>query len=812
MKAKLFFLAALCWALVFATQALMGCGRSKPLRPAPPAEKPAADPRPPLETHPDKILEALKDSVHAKLDCSDCHAPPKGDVKPGDVGKGECSSCHEEEAASYASTIHATKFKEGKEEAATCEDCHGVHDVRAPSDEKSTVSVGNTPLTCGKCHENPELAKKLGIKQPRAVRSFVESIHGKALLAGGLVVAPSCADCHGKAHKLFAAEDPRSSVNKFNVVGTCGQCHTGPRREFEKGVHARALEEEAEKAGRKVDYEFRTKAIRAKALDRGARERKKAPIDPAAKPGADKGGAAGEPAAAKAAPSAAKPDPTQPGAAKAPVAKDALAPGASGSAASQAPPPSPAPAASAAPKATPGAPDEKKAEAPTCPTCHTAHEIIEPGARFKLAEDRICGECHKDRTARYRETYHGRAHDLGDVVVAACHDCHGSHEIWASKEPASTLSDGNRLGTCQKCHVGAPANFAGFLSHADHNDRQHYPRLYWAFIGMTALLVGTFGFFGIHSLLWLMRSLVERFRDPVAFKETKRRVREEKGARLYRRFRPIDRFVHVLVIVSFTLLVMTGMPLKFHEKAWAHAFFDQIGGASVAAAVHRFAAIVTLTYFVLHIGSLIVLVRRNRQKYLNDEGAFSLRKFLALAFGPDSPFPRWQDAKDLLGHMKWFFGRGPKPKFDRFTYWEKFDYMAVFWGVTVIGLSGLMLWYPAFFTRFLPGWSINIAHIVHSDEALLAAGFIFTFHFFNSHFRPEKFPYDAVMFSGHITEEELKHERAAQYERMTAAGELENHKQLGEWAQWKLIVNIFGAAAIVLGLALAATIFWAVLH
>jgi len=87
----------------------------------------------------------------------------------------------------------------------------------------------------------------------------------------------------------------------------------------------------------------------------------------------------------------------------------------------------------------------------------------------------------------------------------------------------------------------------------------------------------------------------------------------------------------------------------------------------------------------------------------------------------------------------------PKPEFDRWTYWEKFDYFAVFWGVFIIGSSGLFMWFPTFFTRFLPGWLINIALIIHSDEALLAAGFIFSIHFFNTHFRIEKFPMDTVI-------------------------------------------------------------------
>ncbi len=161
--------------------------------------------------------------------------------------------------------------------------------------------------------------------------------------------------------------------------------------------------------------------------------------------------------------------------------------------------------------------------------------------------------------------------------------------------------------------------------------------------------------------------------------------------------------------------------------------------------------------------------------------------------------------------MKWFVGLGERPQFDRFTYWEKFDYMAVFWGVAMIGASGLVLWFPAVVTHVLPGWVINVAHVIHSDEALLAAGFIFVFHFFNSHFRPQKFPYDPVMFSGHITEEELRHERAALYERMEKQGELDDTVAVGEWPRWKIIINPFGIAAIIIGLLLAAAIFYAML-
>ena len=131
-----------------------------------------------------------------------------------------------------------------------------------------------------------------------------------------------------------------------------------------------------------------------------------------------------------------------------------------------------------------------------------------------------------------------------------------------------------------------------------------------------------------------------------------------------------------------------------------------------------------------------------------------------------------QDLDQFIATMKWFVGRGPRPQYGRWTYWEKFDYFAVFWGIAVIGSTGLTLWFPVFFTRLLPGSFINIATIIHSDEALLATGFIFTVHFFNTHLRPEKFPMDTVVFTGHMPLAELKRDKPLEYEALVASGEL----------------------------------------
>ncbi|MFO0831705.1 MAG: hypothetical protein U0637_07655 [Phycisphaerales bacterium] len=439
-------------------------------------------------------------------------------------------------------------------------------------------------------------------------------------------------------------------------------------------------------------------------------------------------------------------------------------------------------------------------KAPVCTDCHASHEIIQHDkVAFKLASGDRCGKCHEDRIEHYRETFHGKALSLGQSNVAACYDCHGYHDIVPIKDPRSRLHGEQKLKTCQQCHPRATEKFTSYIAHADHTNRQLYPTLYWTFVAMTALVVGTFLFFGAHTVLWFARSAVLYVRDRRAFREIKARAHAD--GENFVRFRPFERFLHVLVMTSFLLLVATGMPLKFYDTGWARELVRWIGGLEAAAQLHRLGAMITFTYFTLHIGSMLVAGFRNRGQF-QEQGRFRLRKFLGVMFGPDLPYPHVQDLKDWWAHQKWFFGKGEQPQFDKWTYWEKFDYMAVFWGVAVIGLSGLVMWFPELFTRVLPGWVINLALIVHSDEALLAAGFIFTFHFFNVHFRPEKFPIDSVIFSGRISKTEMLHERRRWYDRLVASGRLESIRVKDEWTQWRRVVHPLGFLAFGLGLVL----------
>ncbi len=223
----------------------------------------------------------------------------------------------------------------------------------------------------------------------------------------------------------------------------------------------------------------------------------------------------------------------------------------------------------------------------------------------------------------------------------------------------------------------------------------------------------------------------------------------------YWRFNIYHRAVHLLVLVSFFGATISGLPLKYANTGWARWLTRMQGGVAVMGTVHRISAVIIALYCILHLAYIAHYMLARRKK----------------PWGPDTPMPSSKDVRDLWHNILYFLGQGSRPPFDRFAYFEKFDYLAVFWGVPIIGLSGLVLWFPEFFGRFLPGIVINVAYIMHSDEALLAIGFVYIVHIFNTHIRFDEFPLNKVMFTGKVTEEELRHERPLEWERMNAEPE-----------------------------------------
>lgn len=412
--------------------------------------------------------------------------------------------------------------------------------------------------------------------------------------------------------------------------------------------------------------------------------------------------------------------------------------------------------------------EKHNAKSAVCTDCHGAHTVgNSSGDTFKQGISASCGSCHKDELKSYKATYHGQITTLGYVYTAKCYNCHGSHDILKTDDPKSKVHANNRMKTCESCHDGkkelakAPAGFATFQPHGHVNDFKRYPEMWISWQIMVQLLVGTFAFFWLHTALWFYREYKERQKhkhQPRVMAESIPSILQGKHVK---RFSLIWRIGHLTFALSLMILTLTGMPLFYPDAAWAPIIMKALGGPHMAGMIHRVNAVIFAGVFFWHLLYMLWSIAKNWKAF----------KF----FGPNSMIPNLQDGKDMIAMFKWFLGKGPRPVFDRWTYWEKFDYWAPFWGVTIIGVSGLVMWLPNVFGAFLPGWIFNVAAIFHGEEAFLAVVFLFTVHFFNNHFRPDKFPLEVVMFTGSFSIEEFKREHAVEYKRLLETGELQKY-------------------------------------
>jgi cytochrome b subunit of formate dehydrogenase len=738
------------------------------------------------------IIENYSQSIHGQglfqkgltvtATCTDCHEShlvlphtnPLSSIAPRNVAKA-CMKCHARIEQVHTQVIRGELWEREPGAIPACTDCHLPHRVR-----KETTALTLADRECLKCHEQPDLYKEENgdrlsmtvskeeidgsvhqniacVKchsdiDPRLERpcepagpadcanchakiseEYNASGHGVAF-ANNVSEAPRCTTCHGD-HTVRSHRDEDAPVFRAQVPTLCGECHredgaatraadlseTSALTDYSSSVHGRGLTEKGLLPSA-VCIDCHGSHLVLKHTDERSTvfARNVAATCATCHRG---------------------------------IYKQYT-------------------------KSVHFATEQGHRRLPNCTDCHSAHTISHvENDPFMLQVTNQCGSCHDELAETYLETMHGKAYQLGYLASAKCSDCHGAHRILAVDDPASSVGMRNIVGTCQQCHEDANMRFTGYLTHATHHDPAKYPALYYTYWAMTILLVGVFGFFGLHTLLWLPRT------------------------RYYiQRFTIAQRLTHVFVILSFMTLALTGMMLKFSAMPWAAFVADLLGGVRVAGIIHRIAACVTFGYFLFHLAQLARFKKRRR---------LSLRQ---LIFGRNSLMFNVGDARDFWGTLKWFFGRGPRPQYGRWTYWEKFDYMAVFWGVAVIGISGLMLWFPEQFTLAIPGRLINVATIVHSDEALLAVGFIFTIHFFNTHLRPEVFPMDTVIFTGLVPLDEYRKDRPADYARLKKNGELAKRvRRHGMTRRREIAVRVFGYTFLCLGVTVIGLIIHSVL-
>jgi predicted CXXCH cytochrome family protein len=755
----------------------------------------------------DSILTNYSESIHGEglfkkgllttAVCTSCHTAhfqlphtdPRSSIARQNVAR-TCEQCHVRIESVHAKVVRGALWEKAPNQVPACVDCHQPHkarrvfysqgmadrdcmmchsrrDLRGTHDGKPVSMFVDTndiahsrhaKVACAQCHTGatPSLDRPCASVKPRVdcstchaevVGIYQTSVHGK-LAAKGSPDAPECTDCHG-THGVRGHLEPGSRTYARNVPTLCGSCHrTGEKAALRyKGSQTHIVENYAESIHGKGLVESGL-VVTATCADCHSPHGELPAKDPAST-----------------------------------VNRNNIA----------------ATCAKChrgiyeqfeASVHSPTFAKNVKGRLPVCSDCHSSHTIGRTDTEgFKLSIMNQCGQCHEKLAESYFDTYHGKVSKLGFLKTAKCSDCHGAHDILPAFDPRSHLSRQNIVKTCAQCHPGANRRFAGYLTHATHHDPKKYPALFFVFWAMTGLLVVTFVGAGLHTLAWLPRSLEYR-------KMLKETHALESPVHV-RRFPTLYRNLHLMVIASFLALALTGMTLKFSYTPWAHVLSRMFGGFESAGVIHRIGALVTFAYFGIHI---VDMFRRR---------AASKKSWASFILGPNGMMFSLTDLKEIVGSLKWFLGRGPRPQYGRWTYWEKFDYFAVFWGVAVIGLSGLLLWFPTFFTRFIPGWLLNVATIIHSDEALLAVGFIFTVHFFNTHFRPEKFPMDTVIFTGGIPLEEFKQDRPREYEELVKSGELEarlvpapDPRDVRKW-------RVFGTIAVSLGILMVLLILYA---
>ena len=190
---------------------------------------------------------------------------------------------------------------------------------------------------------------------------------------------------------------------------------------------------------------------------------------------------------------------------------------------------------------------------------------------------------------------------------------------------------------------------------------------------------------------------------------------ENAKERYYVRFSLAQRYLHAALAGTFLGLAFTGITLRFSTAPWMQVMARAVGGFGAVLFFHKFFAIGLTVAFLIHVADIVYRIIGKRE--------------WGLLYGPFSMVPRWKDIQDFFGNMKWFLHLGPKPSFDRYAYWDKLDYWGVFWGMGIIGLSGYAMWFGSFFAHLIPGSWLNIALLIHGEEAILATGWIFVIHF-----------------------------------------------------------------------------------
>jgi formate dehydrogenase gamma subunit len=632
----------------------------------------------------------LVKSVHAGFQCVDCHPGAAEFPHTAKTASASCQACHNDVPQMLKSGAHA--MLGDPSDPQTCIACHGAHNVVKPS----TIGAH----FCAPCH-SPEVSQ------------YDRSIHGRARAEGNRDAA-TCQSCHSAAHQAVTADNPKSPVNKVNLPGTCGGCHSNPRlvakyyfavafpvAAYKAGVHGSAIEQGNMKAASCADCH-------------GVHD-----ILPAADPHST-------------------------------IWKQNVA--------------------ATCGRCHVGVYDVYRGsvhgqavaagvlQAATCSDCHGEHRILAPGnpespVYVANVSQQTCSHCHgntqlitsfnmpPNRVPTYEDSYHGLAAQGGRQTVANCASCHGVHNIYRPTDPRSTVNKANLGRTCGKCHPDAGKRFAIGSVHVLPTSTTG---------GRVLGLVKAFYLFVIPLILGSMF-----FHNVLDWWcKTKRMLARNRAGHGRIRMSSNERTQHFILLGSFIVLVITGFALKYPEAFWAVPIVHWEGKFPLRAILHRVCGVILIGASVYHIVYLIE----------SREGRRWFRDML----------PKVRDVREAFGTVGYNLGyRKDRPSYARFNYVEKSEYWALVWGTAVMAITGILLWAHDWILAHLPfPMSIlDVTTAIHFYEAILATFAVLIWHFYAVIFDPDVYPLKWTFLTGRAPEYEVREESEKGSARQDGASE-----------------------------------------
>ncbi|HLP57275.1 MAG TPA: cytochrome b/b6 domain-containing protein [Candidatus Deferrimicrobium sp.] len=613
-------------------------------------------------------------------------------VSAAALTKEDCLGCHADKSLTAETArgktlnlyVPGDALKGSVHEDFACTDCHKVANEKLFEE----IPHGPTPprINCAECHDD-------------VYAIYIKSdIHGHGFSEGN-PRAPYCHNCHG-GHNILPLLAPESAMSRLNQPATCGNCHSQEKLNLEANITKRNLITRYQES---VHYQaIKEGKNGAICTDCHSHHNILSSSDPKSTVGrtvimnvCDK--------------------------CHSPQVK-VFNDGPHGRSL-----------------------QHGNSDVPNCITCHGDHDMaslrLRVGEAKQWAATQVCIWCHNNErmmaryglntipVQSYMKDFHGLTQRGTMGASATCSDCHDAHHCLPSTHPASRMNISNRGAACGKCHGIVSDTFAMSFTHraalGEPGPGLHIENVIRD-IYIIVIILSVSLMFSYNFLIWLWA------------------VRNKYKSQLHQghiiRMSRYELISHFILFITFSILAITGFALKFPETFWAKWLFSVGMNETVRRLIHRSAAVIMTTDFILF--AFYMIMRKRGRGML-----FEL-------------FPKKRDFTDFIKSVKFYLStsnRKDEPKSAIFNFGEKFEFWALVWGTVIMLLSGLILWFPKALPTSWPAWIISLSRVVHYYEALLATLAIIIWHGFHTIFHPNEYPLSTSWLTGYISETEAKH-------------------------------------------------------